>query len=114
MATDKGVVAFGLLAQADYVLRRAEKLFDPDSEQYLSIGDALTAVSNAMGINKPTCDTASMTEVQIGCAVCLNMDNTHKTPATAVVKGYSVCENHVALVSNPDFNIFHLHGKARP
>ena len=48
-----------------------------------------------------------MSENFIGCAVCLNLDG-ERTPATAVVQGYSVCDGHVDLVSNPGFNIYHL------
>ena len=108
MASD-GRIAFAFLAQADNFLRRAEKLFDQDSEEYASVGDALTAVSNAMGSNTYTADMSE----SIGCAVCLNIDNTHRTPATTIVKGYSVCDNHAAVVARPDFDMFRL-GKARP
>lgn len=38
-----------LLDQADALLRQAEKLVPVDSEAYLMIGDALTAVSAASG-----------------------------------------------------------------
>lgn len=112
MGADKSQVAFGLLAQADMILRRAEKLFDQDTEEYLSVGDALTAVSNAMGINQAACNNSGVPESWCGCAVCLNMDNTRRTPATTVVKGYSVCDDHAALVANPDFDMFRLR-KAR-
>jgi hypothetical protein len=30
-----------------------------------------------------------------------------------IVKGYAVCDEHVELVSRPDFDIFHLRGESR-
>ena len=109
MATDKSVQAFGLLGQADRLLRRAEKLVPMDGEQYGQIGAALTAVSSAMGTG-PACHTAEM-DGSIACAICLNIDNTERTPATTICNGYSVCDSHVALASNPKFDIFRLNGK---
>jgi hypothetical protein len=40
----------------------------------------------------------------ISCAVCLNLKGL-RCQADTVVKGYSVCDEHVELVSNPNFNI---------
>ena len=48
----------------------------------------------------------------IGCAVCLNI-KAHRTPATNIIKGYSVCDEHVDLADRPGFNIFNLKGKPR-
>jgi hypothetical protein len=46
----------------------------------------------------------------IHCCICLNLGK--KAEAVTVVKGYSVCENHKKLVSNPDFDIFRMRGHA--
>jgi hypothetical protein len=43
----------------------------------------------------------------IGCCICINQKK-RRISATTVVKGYAVCDEHVELVSNPDFNIFAL------
>jgi hypothetical protein len=48
----------------------------------------------------------------ISCAVCLNLKGL-RCQADTVVKGYSVCDEHVALVENPDFNIFNLKAQGR-
>jgi len=53
-----------------------------------------------------------MSDNFIGCAVCLNLDGS-RAPATAIVHGYSVCDDHVTLASNPSFDIHHLAGKGR-
>jgi hypothetical protein len=49
-------------------------------------------------------------EAVIGCAVCLNIKGV-RVAAAVVVKGYSVCQEHVALVENPNFDIFKIKGK---
>lgn len=46
----------------------------------------------------------------IGCAVCLNVKG-ERLPAAAIVKGYSVCDEHVAVADQPGFNIFNLKGR---
>ena len=48
----------------------------------------------------------------VSCAVCLNLKGL-RCQADTVVKGYSVCEDHVAIVENPNFNIFNLKGGER-
>jgi hypothetical protein len=50
----------------------------------------------------------------IGCCICLNQRG-QRTPATTTIHGYSVCDQHVSLVSQPEFDIFTLLGRsARP
>lgn len=47
----------------------------------------------------------------IRCCVCLNQGR--RTAMATIVKGYAVCDEHVELVSRPDFDIFHLRGESR-
>jgi hypothetical protein len=49
--------------------------------------------------------------VTIHCCVCLNQNRW--TPATTIIKGYACCDEHVELVSRPDFDIFHLRAEFR-
>lgn len=46
----------------------------------------------------------------IHCCICLNRGGERKA-ADTIVKGYAVCEAHVALVSRPEFDIFKLGGR---
>ena len=46
----------------------------------------------------------------IGCAVCLNIKGT-RVPATTIIKGYSVCDEHTEVVGRAGFNIFNLKGR---
>jgi hypothetical protein len=47
---------------------------------------------------------------QMSCAICLNLHGQH-TPAVTLIHGYAVCQHHTDLVSQPEFDIFTLHGK---
>lgn len=102
--------AHRLLGQADWFLRRAEKLFPQDSEEYASIGAALSLVESItpQSNTNSAADPGTPSIEPIGCAICLNMDNTRRTPATTIASGYSVCDEHVGLASTPGFDIFRL------
>lgn len=45
----------------------------------------------------------------IGCCVCLNIKG-QRGKAVAVINGYSACEAHLDVVSNPNFDIALLLG----
>jgi hypothetical protein len=47
----------------------------------------------------------------ISCAICLNRGQ--RTPATTLIKGYAVCDPHVSLVSQPEFDIFAIQAHPR-
>lgn len=52
-----------------------------------------------------------LAKVHISCCICLNQGR--RTQMTTIIKGYAVCDEHVALVSQPHFDIFSLVGGAR-
>lgn len=43
----------------------------------------------------------------IHCCVCLNQRK-ERLPATTIVKGYAVCDDHIELVGHTGFSIFKL------
>lgn len=47
----------------------------------------------------------------IACCICLNQRG-ERVPHSTVVKGYAVCDQHISLVSQPEFDIFTL-GRGR-
>jgi hypothetical protein len=49
--------------------------------------------------------------IAIHCAICLNRGQ--DVAATTLVKGYAVCQEHMELVSRPNFDIFDLIVKRR-
>lgn len=49
-------------------------------------------------------------ENYIACCVCLNIRG-ERTPAVTTIRGYSVCDQHRALASHPEFDIFTVRGK---
>ena len=49
----------------------------------------------------------------ISCCICLNMKG-RRIPATTIVKGYSVCDDHVSVVSVPHFDIQRIARRRSP
>jgi len=51
----------------------------------------------------------------ISCCVCLNVKG-KRVPATTVVKGYAVCDNHITVACAPNFNLWEMtrRGRATP
>lgn len=45
----------------------------------------------------------------VACCICLNQRG-ERVPYVTVIHGYAVCEQHVSLVSQPEFDIFTLFG----
>ena len=39
------------------------------------------------------------------CCICLNQRGVRE-PMSTIIKGYAVCDRHVSLVSQPEFDIF--------
>jgi hypothetical protein len=48
----------------------------------------------------------------IACAICLNQRG-ERVPHTTIVNGYAVCDQHVSLVSQPEFSIFTISAHPR-
>jgi hypothetical protein len=48
----------------------------------------------------------------ISCCLCLNIKG-KRVPATTIVKGYAVCDDHVMVVAEPHFDLFRLSRRAR-
>jgi hypothetical protein len=57
-------------------------------------------------MGKPARYPVAKSPIRISCCICLNTGS--RVSASTIVKGYAVCDAHVELVSEPDFDIFSL------
>lgn len=48
----------------------------------------------------------------ISCCICLNQRG-KRLPATTIVSGYAVCDEHVELAGAPGFSIHKIRGEQR-
>jgi hypothetical protein len=49
----------------------------------------------------------------IACCICLNQRG-ERVPYSTIIKGYAVCDQHISLVSQPEFDIFMFGTGRRP
>lgn len=64
--------------------------------------------------NQPVRKNPAPGDGQISCAICLNQSG-DQIAATTIIHGYAVCSKHIDLASQPEFDIFTLHGtRVRP
>jgi hypothetical protein len=49
----------------------------------------------------------------ISCCLCLNIKG-KRIPATTIVKGYAVCDDHIAVAAEPHFDIMRLSKRRSP